>query len=169
MVLDTWAKVSLLNMINFIRCAEGTGDIKLEQPDLTLLRYDCKPVDYDGRVILSVEYNGHLMPNFIFRVYENGNSTMGIDLFNAVDFYIATIPIKSVSYKSMSTVKLENYPYKRYQHKPLLVSNINIYVNNSKSCRSSLSEPLLQELKRKEAGVIGQINALPSISSFVVT
>ena len=123
-------------MIDFIRCTISTVDNKLamEQTDLSLVSYDGKPIDCDGKVItLSVQCNGSLIPNFTHHVCENGISTMGIDLFDAIGCYIATSPVQSVSYKSMAAVTLENYTQilrssgliKRYQHKLLLVSNSN--------------------------------------------
>lgn len=75
---------------------ESTIDFKLEQNDLSLLSYDGKPIYCDGKVTLSVECNERcLVSTFTFYECENGNSTTGIDLLDAVGFRIATNPVQS--------------------------------------------------------------------------
>ncbi len=88
LILDTGAKVSLLNMSTYDRFLPH---LPLQPPSLNLFGYGSSAIDVIGLIHAPVQYDNKALPNFPFHITRHGSNILGLDLFMSLDFLCWTI------------------------------------------------------------------------------
>ncbi len=83
LLLDTGAKVSLLNMATY---KTFFSDVELQPSPLKLCGYGQASISVTGVVKLPVQYGQKRLPEFPFYITKLGANILGLDLFLSLDF-----------------------------------------------------------------------------------
>ncbi len=172
LLLDTGAKVSLLNMATY---KKFFSDVELQPSPLKLCGYGQASIAVTGVVKLPVQYGQKQLPEFPFYITQHGANILGLDLFLSLDF--------SMHDNSGATILQVDSPWQTqfpalfgglgclsvFSHKPLLNPNVPPVIQPLRRVPLAMRDKVTTELQGMlAADLIEPIDASPWVSNLVI-
>ena len=180
-LLDLGARVSILSHKFYM---EHLKHVKVQPAKAILRTYSGQVIPCIGCVSVPVQYSNCSALTFSFFVTEQGESVMGIDLFDALGgsasfgptTFVSDAHMTSSVSAAMSSVSLDEFPslvkvggtLRGFVHRPRVNPSIAPVQQHFWHPPQAMREPIARELLRMEAeGVIERIEASPWTSNIV--
>ncbi len=172
LILDTGAKVSLLNMSTYDRFLPH---LPLQPPSLNLFGYGSSAIDVIGLIHAPVQYDNKALPNFPFHITRHGSNILGLDLFMSLDFSL--LDNKGAQILTVSCPWQQEWPtlfeglgcFTAFTHQPLLDPTVKLVIQPLRRIPLALREEVTAELIKLQAeGIIEPVDASPWVSNLTV-
>lgn len=172
LLLDTGAKVSLLNMATYERFL---SHLHLQPPSLNLFGYGSSTIEVIGLIHAPVQYGNKALVNFPFHITRHGSNILGLDLFMSLDFSL--LDNEGTQILTVSCPWQQEWPtlfeglgcLTAFTHQPLLDPIVKPVIQPLRRIPLALREDVTAELLKLQAeGIIEPVDASPWVSNLTV-